>query len=169
MAAASTVLAGHTVGTAQAQPSNAGHTAALVRLSAEANGALMRGDIHTYRSLMTYSDDFTFMSPFGGAPRRRNDLTEERMEAMGRYFSNGVFAQDLIEAYSTDDLIVLVLVERQNVEVGGLAAQDWPLRVTLVYRRGAAGWELAHRHADPLLHGISLQRAASLARGERGG
>jgi ketosteroid isomerase-like protein len=166
MAGASGLLAGP-ASTAKVEfgRANAEQVAALVRLSARANGALMRGDLATYRSLITYSDDFTFMSPFGGAPKRRSDFTEERIKAMGRYFSNGVFDQDLIAAYSADDLVVLVLVERQFVEVGGLPAQDWPLRVTLVYRRSGSGWQLLHRHADPLFHEIGLEGAASLARG----
>ena len=47
-----------------------------------------------------------------------------------------------------------------------LPAQDWALRVTLVYRREGAEWRLAHRHADPLAAGVSLEQAAALARGK---
>jgi hypothetical protein len=38
----------------------------------------------------------------------------------------------------------------------------------LVYRREGTEWHLAHRHADPLVGGISLNYAAALARGEAG-
>jgi ketosteroid isomerase-like protein len=62
--------------------------------------------------------------------------------------------------------VVLAIIERGHGEVGGVPAQDWPLRVTLVYRREGAEWRLAHRHADPLVAGISLKHAAALARGE---
>jgi ketosteroid isomerase-like protein len=65
-------------------------------------------------------------------------------------------------------MIVLAVIERTNVEVGGLPAQDWSLRVTLVYRREGANWLLVHRHADPLAPGISLKMAAALARGDAG-
>jgi ketosteroid isomerase-like protein len=58
------------------------------------------------------------------------------------------------------------IIERCHVEAGGLPAQDWPLRVTLVYRREGAEWRLAHRHADPLVKGVSHEQAAALARGE---
>jgi ketosteroid isomerase-like protein len=67
--------------------------------------------------------------------------------------------------YASGDLVVLVVIERQHGEVGGLPDQDWSLRVTQVYRHSRAGWELVHRHADPLVHPIGIDRAAALARG----
>jgi ketosteroid isomerase-like protein len=45
-----------------------------------------------------------------------------------------------------------------------LPEQDWPLRVTQVYRHDAPGWRLVHRHADVLLRAIGLEQAAALAR-----
>lgn len=162
-AGAATLIAGP--GPAGTEPRHAEGVAAVERLSAEANSALMRGDIGAYVSLMRYSDDFTFMSPFGGHPKRRSDFTDERMAAMGRYFRNGDFAQELVESYAAGNLVVLIVIERQTVEVGGLPAQEWPLRVTLVYRHAESGWELVHRHADPLLHDLGLDTAAELARG----
>jgi hypothetical protein len=59
-----------------------------------------------------------------------------------------------------------VTVEHQHGEVGGLPDQQWPLRVTLVFRHGPTDWQLVHRHADPLVHRISLEQASALARGE---
>jgi ketosteroid isomerase-like protein len=138
----------------------------LIQRSAQANAALMRGDINSYIDLITLTDDFTLMSPFGGTPTYAMEYTRERMEAMGRFFKNGTFEQDLVQAYSSTDMVVLVIIERAHVEVGGLPVQDWALRVTLVYRRDEAGWHLAHRHADPLVKGLSLEQAAALARGE---
>jgi ketosteroid isomerase-like protein len=62
-------------------------------------------------------------------------------------------------------MVVLAVIERQHGQVGGLPEQDWSLRVTLVYRRDESEWRLVHRHADPLVHGISLEQLAALARG----
>jgi ketosteroid isomerase-like protein len=70
-----------------------------------------------------------------------------------------------VQSYAAGDLVVLVVIERQHGEVGGLPDQDWSLRVTLVYRREAAAWRLVHRHADPLVRGITLEQAAAIARG----
>ena len=140
--------------------------AALIERSAEANAALMRGDVDRYRALVPISADFTLMSPFGGAPSHGSQLTDERWEAMRRFFRNGTLQQELVQSYATADMIVLATIERARVEVGGLPAQDWALRVTLVYRRAGTGWQLVHRHADPLVAGVSVEQAAALARGE---
>ena len=86
---------------------------------------------------------------------------------MGRFFRNGTLEQEVVQTYGSPDMVVLAVIERAHVEVGGLPAQDWPLRVTLVYRREGDEWRLAHRHADPLVAGVSLEQAAALAR-ERG-
>jgi SnoaL-like domain len=56
-------------------------------------------------------------------------------------------------------------VERQHGPVAGLPDQDWPLRVTLVFRREDSGWRLVHRHADALVHPISMDQLSLLARG----
>jgi ketosteroid isomerase-like protein len=139
--------------------------AELIRRSAEANAALMRGDVQGYRALIPHTDDYTLMSPFGGTPTRGSDMTEERWEASGRFFWNGTFEQEVVQSYHSADMVVLAIIERCHVEAGGLPAQEWPLRVTLVYRREGSEWRLAHRHADPLVKGVSLEQAAALARG----
>jgi ketosteroid isomerase-like protein len=43
--------------------------------------------------------------------------------------------------------------------------QDWSLRVTLVFRRDGSEWRLAHRHAGALVHPITFDQLAGLARG----
>jgi ketosteroid isomerase-like protein len=139
--------------------------AELIRRSAKANAALMRGDVNTYCAWIALTDDFTLMAPFGGTPTHGVEMTSDRWEAMGRFFKNGTLEQEVVQSYGSADMVVLAVIERAHVEVGGLPAQDWPLRVTLVYRREGTEWRLAHRHADPLVHGISLDQAAALARG----
>ncbi|TCR65650.1 DUF4440 domain-containing protein [Bosea sp. BK604] len=139
--------------------------AELTRRSEEANAALLRGEVDAYRALITLTEDFTLMSPFGGKPSRGPDITEETWASIGRFFRNGRLRQELVQAYGSADMVVLAVIEHGHGEVGGLPAQDWPLRVTLVYRRHGSEWRLAHRHADPLAGQITLARAAALARG----
>jgi ketosteroid isomerase-like protein len=165
---AASQIAGAGVAAAPARGGLAGDdiVAELARQSAAANAALMRGDLRRYQALVTLTDDFTLMSPFGGTPTHGADMTSERWEAKGRFFANGTLEQEVVQTYGSADMVVLAVIERCRVEVDGLPAQEWPLRVTLVYRREEGEWRLAHRHADPLARGISLQQAAALARGE---
>lgn len=146
--------------------SNADMPAAdLARISEEANAALMRGDVDAYRALVPRTQDFTLMSPFGGTPSHEAGFTERTWDGMRQFFRNGTLKQEVIQTYAGTDMIVLAVIERAHVEVGGLPAQDWALRVTLVYRRENGHWRLAHRHADPLAHAITLQQSAALGRG----
>ena len=139
----------------------------LTERYANANAALLRGDAATWGKLAPMSLDFVLMSPFGGTPSRYTDYPPERIERMGKFFRNGRFQQELVQSYAVDGMIVLVTVERANIEVGGLPAQDWSLRVTSIFKEEKNGWKLAHRHADPLVADVSLAEAARLAKGQR--
>jgi ketosteroid isomerase-like protein len=169
LAAGATSLASLAAATRQTPTTVTGSDRAvadLIRRSEQANAALMRGDIETYLSLITVSNDFTLMSPFGGTPAR-GPFTRERWDRIGKFFKNGTLEQELVQAYGTADMVVLAVIEHGHGEVGGLPPQQWPLRVTLVYRRDGDKWLLVHRHADPLAKGILLERAAWLARGDK--
>ena len=63
--------------------------AALIRCTEEANAAFMRGDMLRYATLITHSDDYTLMAPFGGAPTRGFDDSSERLAELARYFRAG--------------------------------------------------------------------------------
>jgi ketosteroid isomerase-like protein len=140
--------------------------AQLVARAAEKNAAFMRGDMQRWSELVHIAADFTLMQPMGGSASRGFDMSPARMAEMARYFRNGRTDLELVQTYASDDIAVLVMVERQTAEVGGLPKQDWSLRVTEVYRKAGAGWELVHRHADPLVRRVELEQAAALARGQ---
>ena len=93
------------------------------------------------------------------------DASSESLEALERFFQGGEAELELVESYTSGDLVVLVVIERQHGQVGGLPDQDLSLRVTWVFRREGSEWRQVHRHADPLVHGISLEQLAALARG----
>ena len=138
----------------------------LVERTAEAASALIRGDVRRYLTLIRHADDYTLMAPSGGEPRRGFDDSDQAVDALAEYFRGGGEADlEVFESYRSGDLVVLVAIERQHGEVGGLPDQDWSLRVTLVFRREGTGWRLAHRHADPLVREIGIERAFSVARG----
>ena len=136
----------------------------LIRRTAEATAAYIQGDIHRYLALIKHADDYTLMPPYGGEPRRGFD-TKEALENTPKMFRGGEADLDLVESYASGDMAVLVAIERQHGEVSGMPDQDWSLRVTLVFRREGLEWRLVHRHADPLVHAISMEQMAVLARG----
>jgi ketosteroid isomerase-like protein len=139
--------------------------AELVKRAAEKNAAFMRGDMERWSSLVRIAPEFTLMQPFGGPASLGFDASPGRLAELSKYFRNGETELQVAQSYASDGLVVLVMIERQRAEVGGLPSQDWSLRVTEVYRKRGSEWQFAHRHADPLVHRITLQQAAALARG----
>jgi ketosteroid isomerase-like protein len=139
--------------------------AELVERVTVAAKAYISGDMETYFSLIHHSDDFTLMSPFGGVTVDGFDISPERLAALKDFFRSGDAEVEVVKTYASGDLVVLVLVERQQGAVGGLPEQDWSLRVTWVFRRTNTGWEQVHRHADALVHPITMDQLSALARG----
>ena len=139
--------------------------AALIERVTAAAKAYISGDMERYFSLIHHADDFTLMSPFGGVTVDGFDISPERIMALKDFFRRGEAEVEVVQTYSSGDLVVLVIVERQRGEIGGLPEQDLSLRVTWVFRRTTDGWEQVHRHADPLVHPIRLEQLVALARG----
>jgi len=138
----------------------------LIERVQEATGALMQGDVRRYFGLVNQAPDYTLMPPNGGPTRHGNDDSPATIEALEGFFSGGgEGVLELEQQYASGDLAVLVGVERQHGSIGGLPDQDWPLRVTLVFRRDEKGWRLVHRHADALAHPISMELLSRLALG----
>jgi ketosteroid isomerase-like protein len=141
--------------------------AQLVKRAAEKNAALMCGDMERWSNLVDIAPDFTLMQPFGGPASHGFDTSPARLAELAKFFKNGKTSLEIVQTCASEGLVVLVMIERQQAEVGGLPNQDWSLRVTEVYRKHGSGWQLVHRHADPLVNRIDLQQAAMLARGGR--
>jgi ketosteroid isomerase-like protein len=139
--------------------------AELVRRAEEATVAYAQGDMRRYVALTNHADRFTLADPLGG-PAVEYEHRARELEDSSSVFSTGGAQLEVLHVHAWGEIVVLVAVERQHGEVGGRPNQDWSLRVTLVFRRAGADWELIHRHADPLVHPIDLDRLAALARGE---
>ena len=133
----------------------------LLRDYDEAADAWMRGDMDRYLALTHHARGFTLMDPSGG-PARRFENRAEGFKGWRSPFANGEARLEHVETHVWGDTAVLVLIERQHGEVGGLPDQDWSMRVTHVYRREGSDWLLVHRHADPLVRKIDLQRLSAL-------
>ena len=140
--------------------------AALVERWAEAAQLYIDGDLRRYAAIARHAEDYTLMPPAGGDTRFGFDGSDEAVEWTASTFRGGHAELDVAQAYASGDLAVLVAVERQTATVAPLPAQDWSLRVTLVFRRDGSDWRLVHRHADPLLRAIEPDLFAAIARGE---
>jgi|SRR6266542_3805067 len=131
------------------------NVAELIQRSADANAALMRGDIEKYRALVPVTDDFTLMSPFGGTPTRGADMTSERWEATGRFFRNGTLEQEVVQTYASADMIVLAIIERARVEVAacrsrtGRCASRWSIAAKGPNAAGASACRPTRRGRQP--------------------
>ena len=138
----------------------------LIERVREATGALMQGDVRRYFALVNEAPDFTLMPPTGGPTRHGSDPSPANVEALEKFFAGGGDGDfELVQEHASGDLAVLVGVERQHGQVGGLPDQDWSLRVTLVFRQEGSDWRLVHRHADALVHEITMEQLSLLARG----
>ena len=70
--------------------------------------------------LVRIAPDFTLMQPFGGPASHGFDASPQRLAEMSRYFRGGKTELEVAQTYSSGDLVVLVMIERQTGEVGGL-------------------------------------------------
>jgi ketosteroid isomerase-like protein len=134
----------------------------LVARVRDATKTLMQGDVRRYFALVDEAPDYSLMPPTGGPTRHGVDASSATIEALEEFFPGGGDGDlEVEQQYASGDLAVGV--ERQHGPIGGLPAQEWPLRVTLVFRREAPGWRLVHRHADALVHPITMQLLSRLA------
>jgi ketosteroid isomerase-like protein len=94
----------------------------------------------------------------------RGQYADRRSEFEGSQspFAHGEAKLEITTVHHWDDTAVLVMIERQHGRVADLPDQDLSLRVTQVYRRTGDGWEMVHRHADPLTRPLSAELMRSL-------
>jgi ketosteroid isomerase-like protein len=137
----------------------------LLGIVAEGTSAFIGGDMRRYFSLIKHAEDYTLMAPTGGEVAGWFEVTDEVIEQMEQVFQSGEGTLEVVQTYASGALAVIVGIEHQHGVVGYHPEQDWSLRVTLVFRREGDGWRLVHRHADALVHPISQDQLAILARG----
>lgn len=137
----------------------------LLEIAVESTSAFIGGDMRRYLELIEHSDDYTLMPPTGGAVIHGFESSDEWIDEMERFFRGGEATLEIEQTYASGDLAVIVAVERQTGDVGDHPPQDWSLRVTLVFRREDGRWKQVHRHADALVHPITFDQLAVLARG----
>lgn len=128
--------------------------------------AYVRGDMDEYLRLVHHAPGFTLLAPYGGPATRHEDRAAE-IRSNDALFGGGEATLEHVEAHTWGDTVVLAMIERQHGRLRDLPDQEWPLRVTHVYRRDGDEWRLVHRHADPLVRPIGLEDLRALAQGPR--
>ena len=124
------------------------------------DGALGYGDDLDVRQ----GDDMTIFGPFGGDAGRGPGL-EERQKQAARLFRGGLGSCEVVTTIVSGDVVVVVLVERNQVVVeGSEELQPWVLRTTQVLEKQPSGWVRLHRHADPLITRRTPAETFALAR-----
>lgn len=112
---------------------------------------------------MVQAADMTIFGPFGGEAGTLGPDLQARQKRMSASFRGGSGGCELLRAIAADDLLVLVMIERNRVTFEGHAEpRTWALRTTQVFRRDGSRWVRLHRHADPLLSRRSLDATLAL-------
>src|SRR5690349_6120106 len=94
--------------------------AALIARWSEAAQFYIDGDLRAYAAVARHAADYTLLPPHGGAARSGFDGSDEAVEWTARTFRGGRAELEVVTAYASGDLAVLVLVERQEGTVGDL-------------------------------------------------
>jgi hypothetical protein len=116
----------------------------------------------------TQAEDMTIFGPFGGpAPDLPgSELVAGQNAVSKQFFESGQSTLDVVNRIVADDLVVLVMIERNSVRLRGTAeSQPWVLRSTQVFQLDEGGqWWRLHRHADPLIRFRPGDETFALAR-----
>jgi hypothetical protein len=116
----------------------------------------------------TQAEDMTIFGPFGGpAPKVAvSELTAGQHAASKQFFDFGQSTFDVVNRIAVDNVVVLVMIERNRVRLrGATELQPWVLRTTQVFRLDDDGhWWRLHRHADPLIRFRPGEETFALAR-----
>jgi ketosteroid isomerase-like protein len=113
------------------------------------------------------SDTMTIFGPFGGEALRNGPDMAQRQQKTVSQFHGGTGRSEVVDVFTSGDLVVVVLVERSEVRFSADGPlQPWVLRTTQVFRRDGDRWIRLHRHADPLIKFRPLAETTALARGE---
>lgn len=105
----------------------------------------------------------TIFGPFGGDAGSGGSDLAARQKRINAAFRGGSGKCELVSAIAANDLLVLVMIERNEVMFEGRTKpHQWNLRTTQVFRREGDRWIRLHRHAAPLVERRSLDDTLKL-------
>ncbi len=118
----------------------------------------------TAASPVQQDPEMTIAGPFGGPPIVADPARQAQVAAA--WFHGGTGRNEVVKVIAGDDLVVVIMIERNEVKFEGRSDRSpWILRTTQVFRRVGDGWVRLHRHADPLINRRGLEETLSLLEG----
>jgi ketosteroid isomerase-like protein len=120
----------------------------IARIDA-AQDAFARGRPGEFKALWDHTEDVTLAGGHGGVVERGWDKVGARLDWASSTYQDGDRSNEIVSSHVGTDIAYLVRNEVIEAKIGGASGrQRQALRVTMVFRRGANGWRIVHRHAD---------------------
>jgi len=110
---------------------------------------IINGNAQPFVELYSQREDVTLANPFGGIARGPENVRQTLERAASYYRDGEIVSIDNVAAWSADDILGTVEVERFRARVAGREDSDEiALRVSSIFRLDEGEWRLVHRHAD---------------------
>ena len=110
---------------------------------------LQNGKVDSFKSLWSHRDDVTLSGGFGGTIEKGWMNVSNRLDWVGKQFSNGRNSIDRLVTNRSGDLAYVIQLEHIEFNVPGqstTSSRDY--RVTMIFRKEKNGWRIVHRQAD---------------------
>jgi ketosteroid isomerase-like protein len=114
----------------------------------DAQVELVQGRPAAFKALCSHASDVTIFGGFGSGDRGWENV-ESRLDWGGAQFSEGSRSHEVLNTYVNGGVGYVVQIERIRYKIPGKSEESLlELRATMIMRREAEGWRIAHRHAD---------------------
>jgi len=124
-----------------------------------AQEAFARGRPGEFKALWSHTGDVTLCGGLGGIVEQGWDKVAARLDWASSNYVEGDRSNRPVGGFVAGDMAYLVRKEIIEAEIGGGARSRQELRVTMVFRRGADGWRIVHRHADSQTSAVTRSNA----------
>jgi ketosteroid isomerase-like protein len=112
--------------------------------------AIVNGDPSIYLGLFADREEISLGNPFGPFGRGREGVGRNLANAATKYSDGEVLGVERVATYASGDIACFVEVEHIRAKLGDGPVTDVRARATTIYERRDGGWNLVHRHADPI-------------------
>ena len=113
--------------------------------------AILNGDPSVYLGLFADREEISLGNPFGPFGCGREAVGKNLANASTKYRDGEVLDVERLATYASGDVACFVEVEHVRAKlVGADMILEARARATTVYERRDGGWNLVHRHADPI-------------------